>query len=185
MQGYNCQTATSADGFIISARATQDANDVHQFVPTMNDVTATAGMLAEHTGRDDLAVGTMIGDAGYDSHANLTAPGPDRLIANATRRDLNQAAATDPATGPPPPDATTREQMDHRLRTDDGHALYARRAPMVEAPNGWLKDRRGLRRGFARRGIDAVQAELSLAAAVTNLLKIATNGITTTQLATA
>ncbi|SDU75537.1 Transposase DDE domain-containing protein [Jiangella alkaliphila] len=185
MQGYNCQTATSADGFIISARATQDANDVHQFVPTMNDVTATAGMLAEHTGRDDLAVGTMIGDAGYDSHANLTAPGPDRLIANATRRDLNQAAATDPATGPPPPDATTREQMDHRLRTDDGHALYARRAPMVEAPNGWLKDRRGLRRGFARRGIDAVQAELSLAAAVTNLLKIATNGITTAQLATA
>jgi hypothetical protein len=37
---------------------------------------------------------------------------------------------------------------------------------MVEAPNAWLKDRRGLRR-FARRGLAAVQAELSLASAVT------------------
>jgi hypothetical protein len=39
----------------------------------------------------------------------------------------------------------------------------------------------GLRR-FARRGLAAVQAELSFACAVTNLLKIATKGITTTQL---
>jgi transposase len=186
IQGYNCQTATSDDGFIISARTTQDANDIKQFIPTMNDVTATAATLAGHVPdrADQLTVGTMIGDAGYDSHANLTAPGPDRLIANAKHRDLDHRAATDPATGPPPPDATIRERMDHRLRTEDGHALYTRRAPLVEAPNAWLKDRRGLRRGFARRGLRAAQAELSLAAAVTNLLKIATNGITATHLAT-
>jgi IS5 family transposase len=73
--------------------------------------------------------------------------------------------------------------MNHRLRTPEGHALYQRRAPMVEAPNAWLKDRRGLRR-FARRGLTAVQAELSFACAVTNLLKLATKGITTTQLHT-
>ena len=73
--------------------------------------------------------------------------------------------------------------MNHRLRTPEGHALYRRRVPMVEAPNGWLKDRRGLRR-FARRGLAAVQAELSLACAVTNLLKLPTNGITTHQLQT-
>jgi len=183
LQGYNCQTATSDDEFIISARATQDAGDVEQFIPTMDDVTATAQTLAERTGRDDLRVGTMVGDAGYDSDANLTAPGPDRLIADGKRHTIDQRAATNPATGDPPPDASPREKMNHRLRTPEGHTLYKRRAPMSEAPNAWLKDRRGLRR-FARRGLTAVQAELSFACAVTNLLKIAIKGVTATQLQT-
>jgi transposase len=46
VQGYNCQTAASDDEFILYARATQDATDVAQFVPTMNAVTATAATLA-------------------------------------------------------------------------------------------------------------------------------------------
>lgn len=185
VQGYNCQTATSADGFIITARATQDPSDVAQFAPTVQAVQNVAERLAGHVPdrADELTIGTMIGDAGYDSLANLTAPGPDRLIANATRRDLNKRAATDPATGDPSEHASPRERMDHRLRTEQGHALYTRRAPLVEAPNAWLKDRRGLRR-FTRRGLTAAQAELSLAATVTNLLKLATNGITAVQLAT-
>ena len=182
IQGYNCQTATSQDGFILCARATQDANDVEQFVPTVNDLTATTTDMARRTGRDDLTIGTMIGDAGYDSDTNLSAEGPDRLIADATRHTLDQRAATDPAIGDPPEHASTREQMNHRLRTTQGHALYKRRAPLVEAPNAWLKDGRGLRTGFLRRGLSAAQAELSTAGAVTNLLKLATNGITTAHL---
>jgi transposase len=182
VQGYNCQTATSDDEFILAARATQDANDVEQFIPTMHDVTATAQTLAERTGRDDLRqVSTMVGDAGYDSDTNLAAEGPDRLIADGKRHTIDQRAVTNPATGDPPEHASPREKMNHRLRTPEGHALYKRRAPMVEAPNAWLKDGRGLRR-FARRGLTAVQAELSFACAVTNLLKIATKGITATQL---
>lgn len=183
VQGYNCQTATSDDGFIVSARATQDTNDVEQFIPTMNDVTATADMLASRTGRDDLTVGTMIGDAGYDSTTNLTADGPDRLIADSKRRTIDRRAATDPVTGDPPAHASPHEKMTHRLRTPDGHALYKRRAPMIEAPNAWLKDRRGLHR-FARRGLAAAHAELRFASAVTNLLKIRTKAITATQLST-
>ena len=183
VQGYNCQTATSADEFLLTARATQDANDLAQFVPTTDDVTATADLLARRTGRTDLQVGTMIGDAGYDSDDNLAAEGPDRLIADAKRHQIDQRAASEPATGDPPEDATPREKINHRLRTPEGHALYQRRAPMIEAPNAWLKDRRGLRH-FTRRGLRAVQAELSFAAAVTNLLKLATQGITATQLQT-
>lgn len=181
VQGYNCQTATSADGFIVAARATQDANDLEQFIPTMNEVTNTAHTLAGRTGRDDLTVGTLLADAGYDSGTNLAAAGPDRLIADGKRHTLDQRAATDPAAGDPPEDTSPRDQMNHRLRTPEGHALYKRRAPLVEAPNAWLKDRRGLRR-FTRRGLAAAQAELALASAVTNLLKIATNGVTAAQL---
>jgi transposase len=183
IQGYNCQTAVSDDEFFISARATQDTNDITQFVPTVHDLTATAGHLAERTGRDDLTIGTMIGDAGYDSDTNLAADGPDRLIADAKAYKIDQRATTDPATGDPATDASPRETMNHRLRTPQGHALYQRRSPMVEPPNAWLKDRRGLRR-FARRGLAAAQAELSLACAVTNLLKLRTKGITTAQLQT-
>lgn len=182
IQGYNCQTAASGDGFIVCARVTQDANDVEQFVPTADDVVATAQTLAERTGREEFRqVGILLADAGYDCDANLAAPGPDRLIADGKRRAVDQRAATDPAVGDPPEDAGPRERMNHRLRTPEGHALYKRRSPVVEAPNAWLKDGRGLRR-FARRGVVAVQAELSFASAVTNLLKIAAKGVTAARL---
>lgn len=183
IQGYNCQTAASEDQFIIHAEPTRDANDVHQFQPTADAVTNTAAYLSEQTGRQDLTIGVMIGDAGYDSDTNLTLDGPDRLIANAKHHKLAEHATTSPATGQPPDHATARQRMDHRLRTPEGQQFYKRRAPLIEAPHGWLKDRRGLRQ-FSRRGLQAVRSELRFAAAVTNLLRLRTLGITTTGLAT-
>jgi IS5 family transposase len=181
IQGYNCQTAISADEFILTARATQDTNDSEQFVPTAAEVTPLAAQLAEHTGRDNLTVGTMLGDAGYDSDANLAAQGPDRLIADTKQNVVDRRAAAEPAAGDPPENASPREAMNHRLRTPHGQTLYRRRSAMIEPSNAWVKDGRGLRR-FSRRGLAAVQAELSLACAVTNLLKLATKGITPAQL---
>lgn len=181
VQGYNCQTGISDDELLLHARATQDANDVEQFQPTAEALTHLAAHLTAHTGRDDLTIGTMIGDAGYDSDHNLTLNGPDRLIADSKRHHLDTRAAADPTTGEPPPQASPREQMSHQLRTPQGHTLYKRRAPMIEPPNSWLKDGRGLRR-FSRRGLAAAQSELSLAAATTNLLKLFTKGITPAQL---
>jgi transposase len=181
IQGYNCQTSISDDEFLLSARATQDTNDVEQFVPTVTDVTAIAAHLTRRTGRDDFQPGVMIGDAGYDCEDNLTATGPDRLIADAKGHTIEARATAEPATGPPPEHLTPREQMNHRLRTPQGHQLYKKRSAMIEPSNAWLKDLRGLRR-FNRRGIDAVQAELSFACAVTNLLKLASKGVTASSL---
>ena len=54
-------------------------------------------------------IGVLVEDAGYHSEANLTAPGPARLIADAKTRDL---ARRQPASGPrprmPPPWKPTR-----------------------------------------------------------------------------
>lgn len=61
--------------------------------------------------------------------------------------------------------------MRHRLRTDEGIRAYRRRGVTVEPVNGHLKDRIGLRQ-FARRGINAVNSELTLGATVANLMKI-------------
>ncbi len=181
LQGYNCQTAVTEDWFIVHADLAGTSSDTDQYQPTVDAVTALAEQLATHT-RHNRDIGTVLADAGYDSETNLTTTGPDRLIANANRRTLNQQATTNPAVGDPPADATTREQMDHRLRTPHGHATYKRRAPIVETPNAWLKDLRGLRQ-FSRRGRTAARSEFRLAATVTNLLRIRALGTTTSQLA--
>ncbi|WP_166354322.1 insulinase family protein [Phytoactinopolyspora limicola] len=91
IQGYNCQITNSDDGSIFTVRATTDANDVEQLIPAMNEVSATAQALADRTGREDLRqVGTIIADAGYDCDDNLTAAGPDRLIADGKRHTIDQ-----------------------------------------------------------------------------------------------
>jgi len=186
IQGYNCQTSATKEGFFLNARVTQDANDVHQFIPTMRSIEQIARLLAKQVPAgslvDDLTIGVLIGDAGYDSDANLTAEGPDRLIADAKHRDMERRAVTVPAGPKPPPDADARTLMNYRLRTQEGIALYRCRSHQIEATNAWLKDGRGLRR-FSRRGLVAAQAELSFACAVTNLLRLAALGITTADLA--
>jgi hypothetical protein len=123
------------------------------------------------TGKDDHRIGTLLADAGYASDANLAADGPDRLIALGKGRDQARAAARRPrpAQGPPTEGATPRQAMHHRLRTDDGKALYKRRGATVEPAIGNLKkilDR------FSCRGLNAARAELQLAAVAHNLLKI-------------
>ncbi|MEU4098867.1 transposase [Streptomyces sp. NPDC026673] len=112
-------------------------------------------------------IGTLSFDSGYWSKENLNAPGPDRLIAQGRTRVLPQV---DPNAKPPPEDADPATRMLHRLATQDGSAIYKRRAATVEPVNGQLKERTRLRR-FPRRGRAACQSELELAGLVINLRK--------------
>jgi transposase len=116
------------------------------------------------------AIGVLVEDAGYCSEANLTAAGPvDRLIATGKRTSMARAALDNPASGPPPEDATPVEAMDHKLRTPEGRAAYKRRAPDVEGLHASLEDRIGLRR-FSLRGLGLVTGEFLLAGLCHNLL---------------
>ena len=117
------------------------------------------------------AIGLVLADAGYLSTDNLTAPGPDRLIAAGKHRDLDRAARDNPAHGPPPDTAGPIERMRHRLRTPDGATAYKQRGATVETVNAHIKDTIGLRR-FSMRGLTACTAELNLTAATANLLKL-------------
>jgi transposase len=173
LQGFNAQLAVTDDQLILATRVTNQTVDDPAFVPMMTAATHAAAMLTAarpHPDPDE-TIGTVLADAGYHSTANLTAPGPDRLIAPGARREHTHCAATSPATGTPPPDSSPAQTNDHRLRTPQGQATYARRSITVEPVAGHLKDRIGLRR-FARRGLTAAQAELDLAATVANLLKL-------------
>jgi transposase len=112
-------------------------------------------------------IGILLFDAGYWTEDNLTAPGPDRLIAPGKNRDLPSYGQDLP---PLPEDADAGSRMIHRLATSEGAALYKRRGATVEPVNGHLKERIALRR-FTRRGLTACQAELLFAAMVLNLGK--------------
>jgi hypothetical protein len=136
----------------------------------MTAAVEAAAMLGEATGRTDTTIDLVLADAGYISASNLTAPGPDRLIATGKHHAAEKAARDQPACGPPPPGLDPIRAMAHRLRTEDGINAYRRRGATVEPAIGSLKDRIGLRR-FARRGTSAAASELHLAATVHNLLK--------------
>lgn len=172
VQGYNAQLAVTDDQVIAAVQVTTDSADVGAFTAMMTAAVDAAQMLTDATGVET-AVGTIVADAGYFSEANLTAAGPDRLIANSDRRRTDDTSKDLPTSGPPPPDASPLEAMRHRMRDPEQLVIYRRRAVTVEPVNGMLKQRHGMRR-FSRRGRPAVLAELTLASAVHNLLKLHT-----------
>jgi hypothetical protein len=169
VQGYNCHIAVTADQIILACQATTDPTDVGHFTPMADHaVTAAAALPVSLTKQVPTRIATLLADAGYDSDANLTHPGPDRLIATTTRHGLHQRPEP---TGPLPTDATARQTMNHRLATPDGRALYKRRGATVEPVIGQIKDVTGLRR-FRRRGQAAAHTELTLTCMIHNLLKV-------------
>lgn len=114
-------------------------------------------------------IGVLVEDAGYHSEANLTAPGPARLIADGKTSGL---ACREPAAGPPPAGATPAEANAHRLRTPDGRAACKRRAPDVEGLHASLKDQGALRR-FSLRGLPNATSEFLFAGLAGNLRLLA------------
>ena len=168
IQGYNAQVAVTGDQLIVACSLGQSSADDPQFLPMMGKAIDTAELLGRRTGQD-LPIGMMLADAGYSSTANLTAEGPDRLIALGKSRHLFATAKNNPTSGGPDPGWTAREQMAHRLATPQGAAAYKRRGATVEPGIGNLKK---ILPEFSRRGLAAAEAELHFAATAFNLLKI-------------
>lgn len=171
IQGYNAQLAVSDDHFIVGTHISQDANDTDCYTPTL-DAAST------HTDALGKTIGLVLADAGYFTEDNLTAPGPDRLIAPGKHHEVAAEARDNPTTDPPPNNANATDKMRHRLRHPDNAQRYKRRGATAEPVIGHLKDTTRLRR-FARRGLQAVTAELDLAATAINLTRLHTRTNTT------
>ncbi|MGH8917592.1 MAG: transposase [Actinomycetes bacterium] len=167
VQGYNCQAAVDANQVVVACSVTQQANDLRQYQP-MVDATVAALTAAGITE----PIGIVLADAGYWSETNATAEGPDRLIA--TVKDWKQRrAARDlgTTTGPPPATASTLEAMEHRLRTPQGAATYAKRSHTVEPVFADDKHNHGYDT-FRRRGLAAAASEWALINISHNLGKL-------------
>ncbi len=170
VQAYNCQLPRSDDGLVLSARATQDTGDAAQVEPTLASIAAAQQIIAaghQAGGHSPVlsVIGTIAYDAGYFSEKNCQADGPDRLIATGSWESAESEGSHTPACRHQDP----RDQMAHNLSTRQGRDIYRRRAPLSEGGFSFLKDRIGLRR-FSMRGLPLAQAELTLAATVSNLM---------------
>jgi hypothetical protein len=67
--------------------------------------------------------------------------------------------------------ADAKARMANKLRSKVGSGIYAQRKAIVEPVNGQIKEVRRLRR-FLLRGLEKVDAEWHLIAAMHNLLKL-------------
>lgn len=177
LQGYNCQAVTTADGLIIATGAGTSPADSQYYTEMIEKTVTAAELIARHRPPDisDEAtaesIGIVLADAGYCTQENLTAPGPDRLIATGKARDLHAAARQNPAEGTPPEDLDPITAMDHRLRTPEGIAAYAQRSHIAETPFGHAKHNLGFRQ-FTGRGLARARGEWTFHTAVHNIGKI-------------
>jgi len=188
-QGYNAQNMTSGDGLIIATELTDDPVDGAWFEPMLAKAAGAAALIAAHwraASPDDPEPGGIklaLADAGYCSQANLTCPGPDRLIAVGKGRDLEKAAR-DPGSSGPSWGGPAIQAMRERLKTPDGIAAYRQRGHIAETPHGNIKQNMGFRQ-LSVRGKRKAAAEWTFAAAVHNLFKALTAGQLTSQALTA
>ncbi|MBU9763550.1 transposase [Mycobacterium sp. TNTM28] len=164
VQAYNAQFAVTDDHYVLGVHTSQDANDTHCYLPAITEATTQASALGKQ-------IDLVLMDSGYFTDENLTAAGPERLIAPGKNRDLHTEARDNPTDGPPPPELDPKDAMRHRLRNPANAQRYKRRGATVEPVFAHLKDQIKLRR-FSRRGLPAVTAELHLAATVINLLRL-------------
>jgi transposase len=168
LQGYNAQAAVDSKAqVIVAAEVTQETTDNRQLLPML-------GQVKQNMGRKPEAASA---DAGYWSEANVTdesVSGIDLHIA--TRRDKHEQNI-ETVSEPPPVNATAKEAMRRKLRTESGRSIYKMRKAIVEPVFGQIKERRGFRR-FSLRGLDNVRREWKLVCLASNLLKLFGSGWT-------
>jgi hypothetical protein len=194
IQGYNAQNMTSEDGLIIATGLTDDPVDGQWFEPMTGQGEQAAALIEAHrpaasagpepAGQDrdggtGGGTGLALADAGYCSEANLTCPGPDRLIAVGKHRDLEKAARGQDGAGADRGGPAVRA-MRARLKTEDGITAYRQRGHIAETPHGHIKHNMGLRQ-LSVRGKPRASAEWEFICAVHNLLKALSTGHLTGQ----
>ncbi|MBF8283610.1 MAG: transposase [Anaerolineales bacterium] len=164
-QHYNVQAAVDQDSLLIVAPSLSNhPNDQREVEPTLD-------ALSPQLGQPPAAAL----DNGYFSESNiraLEARGIDPYIA--TGRDPHHQSWRsffEKQPEPPPADASLKEQMAYKLRTDIGQALYRLRKCTVEPVIGIIKEVLGFRQ-FSLRGLAAAAGEWCLVCLAFNLKRL-------------
>jgi transposase len=163
----NAQAVTNEHQVILAADVTQQANDVRQTLPMVDQARANldAAGVTE-------AIKAALGDAGYYSETNATGlkqRGIDPYLA--TERLKHHEKVASAPRGRIPQGLTAKQRMARKLRTKPGREMYAKRKGMIEPIFGQLKQVLGFRQ-FSLRGLASMRGEWRLMATVHNLLKL-------------
>jgi len=166
-QAYNAQAGVDVEThLIVEQHVTQHTNDKQEIEP------ALAAM--EHLPAALGKVKKLLADTGYFSEANVKKcikGGIEPFIPEKRQPHnlpLMQRFSEDPE---PPQNATAVQAMRHRLQTQEGKAVYAKRKATVETVFGIVKEVQGFRQ-FLLRGLDAVKGEWSLVCIGWNLKRM-------------
>lgn len=165
----NAQAVTNEDQVIVSADVTDQANDMRQVEPMVEQTLQNL----DAAGVDD-SIGAFTADAGYFSEDNMESLDEHERIDEAyiaTGRLKHHEEVPPAPKGRPPKNQTAKQKMARRLRTKTGRAEYTRRKAIVEPPFGQIKHCRGFRQ-FLLRGLDQMQGEWNLVCLTHNLLKL-------------
>ena len=162
VQGYNTQVAVEPFfQLIVGQTVTQAANDKQQMVPLIEVIEEQSGQRPEE----------VLADSGYCSEENLKYLAKRRMAGFVATEKQKHGEQNEPCKrGPLPKDASRLEQMERKLKTKVGAAVYARRKCVVEPVFGQIKQARGFRQ-FLLRGCKKVRGEWALICMTHNVLK--------------
>lgn len=166
-QCFNAQTVVDAEHQIIVATDVNDcAADVANLIPMTEQAIVNTGQ----------APAQMLADAGYCSADNLeaateltTETGTEFFIA--TGRQKHDDPDPVAARGRIPNNATPKQRMARKLKTKNGHNVYARRKVIVEPVFGQMHTLQNAKH-FLLRGLDGAKGEWLLLSACHNLRKL-------------
>lgn len=166
-QAYNAQASVDVDTMlIVETHVSQAPNDKKEITPALESLKALPDALG--------VVDTIIADAGYYSDDNTNGcvkAGVEPLIAPG--REGHHQPLKERFAEPPPiaADADAVTKMRHRLKTQEGKKLYAKRKCTVEPVFGIIKQVLGFRQ-FLLRGLEAVKGEWTLVSIAWNLKRL-------------
>ncbi len=165
-QCYNAQAAVTNDMLVAATHLSNHPNDKQQLEPVVNALPKQAGKVEKATA-----------DTGYFSEKNIEFAEERNIDPHiATGRQPHNQWLDDklnkvPSQTAPPEDATTKERMAHKLRTDEGKEVYRQRKMTVEPVFGIIKEAMGFRR-FSLRRLEQVRSEWSLVCMSYNLKRL-------------
>ena len=167
-QHYNVQAAVEQSSILIVGNHLSDhPNDKQEAVPTLEAIPTA------HIGQPNAAAL----DNGYFSQDNIEAfeaRGVEPYIATGREshhQSWQEFFAQQP--DPPPEDASPKEKMAYKLKTEFGQALYRLRKSTVEPVIGIIKEVLGFRQ-FSLRGLVKAAGEWNLVCIAFNLKRMHT-----------
>jgi transposase len=169
-QAYNPQLAVDADGsqLVVGARVSNQAFDYRELKADVNSIPRSIGQPT-----------AVLADGSYSSQdeaEDVEERGIDVYISVTSEKRKRQRYDLRPEdTDPPPPNARAKspywQDMQGKMSTDTGKALYARRKQTVEPVFGIIKSVMGFTR-FHLRGLSKVTGEWNLVATAYNIKRL-------------
>jgi IS5 family transposase len=153
---------------VVACELSDEAPDQRQLEPAL-------GQLKENLTAIDAELpdgARLLADAGYFSEDNVQSSARHGLEPHIGTGRFKHSEPQPPALrGPIPKNATAKQRMARKLRTNKGRAADARRKAIVEPVFGQLDTVQGARR-LLLRGKPAARAQWRFQCAVHNLLKL-------------